>query len=563
MMRRIVYLAVMMTVVACGCRREPVWETLEAAEELMEERPDSALTMLSAVDGKRLTGEAQARHALLLSQAYDKNYIDLTNDSLISIAVDFYSRSDDRRHRMLAYYYQSVIYLNGGYYESGLRSALKALDIAKEFNDITYLSRTETIIGRLYNSTYDYKTAYEWELLALEHTKIAGLKQWLSLLYENIGTELYNLQRFREAIEYLDSASMYSETPVLDVLEVQYISYAFLNDFSGADSIYNEIIHAGFLPPIGVIDIVARRHPEDALNLFNEYSQKNNMPLEALDMDYTIAIAYIKKGDIDSAIQSMDRLVTRQNSLYSKMGANILDTVRHEHDIEITHEQAAKARYYRKVSLISLLISFLAITLAILIITQFRNRQKTRRLQLERNLAILESEYKFIKSQLEHSKDKISEKQKRIVSLEEEVYGLYYLRRLSYQTFLNQFSWIEKLGNIYLDAEASKSTTTDRAIKDIKKNLDEVRTKQFIPSLINLINQYRNNLIERISTECPSILKSELDILALLCANFSPRIISFILSIKPQSIYNAKSSIKRKIEKANPALLSEMDDIFA
>ncbi len=545
-MRKLLVLIVLTASVLCGCHRNPVWQTLDMAESLMEEHPDSALTILSVVDGKRLTGEAQARHALLLSQAYDKNYIDLTNDSLISIAVDFYSRSDDRRHRMMAYYYQSVIYLNGRHLESSLRSALKALDIAKELNDLIYLSRTEAIIGRLYYFTYNFQNAYEWELKSLEHTKLAGLDQWLPLMYENIGKDLQNLQYFRESIEYLDSASMYSETPVLDVLAAQYVSYYFLNNLSAADSIYNEIIHAGFQLPIGVINGIARIHPEDALNLFNEYAQKNNMPLEALDTDMTIAIAYIQQGDIDSALQYIDRFITSQNDIYSDMGANILDTVRHEHDIEIIHEQAEKARYYRKVLLISLLISSLVITLAILIITQFRNRQKTRRLQLERNLAILESEYKFIKSQLEHSKDKISEKQKRIVSLEEEVYGLYYLRRLSYKTFLNQFSWIDKLGTRYIREKKittnGEKTFYDFVAKEISKQFSKNR---FIDELSDMIAQYDETILTEIKQM--SLIKSEQEVLICFMCGISPAVIAILLNKSTRAIYNLKVRIKEKL----------------
>ena len=84
---------------------------LDRAEVLMQQYPDSALHLLESVDNtKSLSERGRARYAVLLSQAYDKNYIDVTNDSLISIATDYFSeRSDDRRYDMLSHYYHARV----------------------------------------------------------------------------------------------------------------------------------------------------------------------------------------------------------------------------------------------------------------------------------------------------------------------------------------------------------------------------------------------------------------------------------------------------------------------
>ena len=73
-----------------GCRKHyPVAEKLLQAEAVMNEHPDSALNLLKGIAQSELQTQAHhARYALLYSQALDKNYIDLTNDSLINIAVD-------------------------------------------------------------------------------------------------------------------------------------------------------------------------------------------------------------------------------------------------------------------------------------------------------------------------------------------------------------------------------------------------------------------------------------------------------------------------------------------
>ena len=52
------------------------WETLMQVESFIEERPDSALTVLQGMDKEALSRkEEKAKHALLLSMALDKNVI--------------------------------------------------------------------------------------------------------------------------------------------------------------------------------------------------------------------------------------------------------------------------------------------------------------------------------------------------------------------------------------------------------------------------------------------------------------------------------------------------------
>ncbi|MDO5396282.1 MAG: hypothetical protein Q4F07_10025 [Bacteroidales bacterium] len=101
-----------------------------------------------------------------------------------------------------------------------------------------------------------------------------------------------------------------------------------------------------------------------------------------------------------------------------------------------------------------------------------------------------------------------------------------------------------------MDAELSPASA-HRAMKDMNNRLSAVKTEEFISGLKDVINKYYNNLLDRISRECPSISDGEQTILALLCGRLSPRIISFILNIKPQTVYNAKSAIKRKLKNSS------------
>lgn len=61
------------------------------AENLMNTKPDSALTLLKNIPVTNIKGkEITAKYALLKSMALDKNYIDTTTFDVLQPAIDYY-----------------------------------------------------------------------------------------------------------------------------------------------------------------------------------------------------------------------------------------------------------------------------------------------------------------------------------------------------------------------------------------------------------------------------------------------------------------------------------------
>ena len=130
-MKRTIILSVFTLLVFGSCQRNSTVELrLNHAEELMSEHPDSAWHILESIDRKALDSRRiRARHALLSSQALDKNYIDVNNDSLIRIAIDYYANHGSYEDRAKAYYYHAIVQGNA----SNTEAAIKALVIAEEY----------------------------------------------------------------------------------------------------------------------------------------------------------------------------------------------------------------------------------------------------------------------------------------------------------------------------------------------------------------------------------------------------------------------------------------------
>lgn len=144
---------------ACQSRIR-VANSLEQAQALMEQRPDSALALLETLPAESLPGRMlKARHALLLSQALDKNFIDLVNDSVISPAVSFYARHGSARERAYTYYYLGCIRYNDRQLDEAVKAMVRAERHALETGDEYLLARIYSCLGRMHQDQYSFVEA--------------------------------------------------------------------------------------------------------------------------------------------------------------------------------------------------------------------------------------------------------------------------------------------------------------------------------------------------------------------------------------------------------------------
>ena len=88
-MKRISFIIATILVCFIGCAPKSVRHTLSDIETFIQERPDSALSILDTMDRVSLTtARSRAHHALLHAMALDKNFIDVSDDSIAQVAVD-------------------------------------------------------------------------------------------------------------------------------------------------------------------------------------------------------------------------------------------------------------------------------------------------------------------------------------------------------------------------------------------------------------------------------------------------------------------------------------------
>ena len=179
---------------------KPVTDALHRAEMLMNEHPDSALAVLNTLSpdamGKNRT---RAHYALLYTQAQDKNYIDETNDSLITIATDYYRHTDDVRRKFLSHYYKGRVLSNAGNYLDATSCYMEAEQLVDAVGDDYLVGLLYAEMGRIYRLYYDYPKSLEAYQKAAECYERAGKIRHRNYMWLNQSGVYRNINRCDES----------------------------------------------------------------------------------------------------------------------------------------------------------------------------------------------------------------------------------------------------------------------------------------------------------------------------------------------------------------------------
>ena len=98
-------LFILLIIVFLSCSRQSRDEILlSSAEELIDERPDSALKIFDSIDDSKLSNKQKMRFYLQRNLAQNKNYIPFSSDSIMREVVSYYDKNGIKKEKQLANY---------------------------------------------------------------------------------------------------------------------------------------------------------------------------------------------------------------------------------------------------------------------------------------------------------------------------------------------------------------------------------------------------------------------------------------------------------------------------
>ena len=137
--------------VSCHRDTDALNMTFSKVEKCMDLCPDSALNLLKGIhDPEKLWGESQATYALLMTQAMDKNYMKFSSDSLIALALNYYTKTQTSPVMYAkALFYHGRVMLELDKEEEALKSFLAAKDVYERTKDHKMLALILEEIGMI------------------------------------------------------------------------------------------------------------------------------------------------------------------------------------------------------------------------------------------------------------------------------------------------------------------------------------------------------------------------------------------------------------------------------
>ena len=269
----------MIVVLLASCNRNtPILEQMNMAENLMNTKPDSALTLLKNIPVTNIKGkEITARYALLKSMALDKNYIDTTTFDVLQPAIDYYLKKGSPDEKLRTYYYQGRIYQNQGDDDSAMQSFLNGCDLKQVVTDSLLLAHTLVAQGTLYLKQYKINEFVQNNIEAAR-------------LYGAIGKGIFEIKSYTNALD----------------------GYVMLNNQSPADSLLSICIPLVQKNPDGevylftsLLTYTIKFSSTDELKSFLDKYQDLEL---SKDETLNFARGYSKIGEQDKALNFLSRI---------------------------------------------------------------------------------------------------------------------------------------------------------------------------------------------------------------------------------------------------------------
>ncbi|MBQ9660315.1 MAG: hypothetical protein IJV37_03485 [Bacteroidales bacterium] len=155
--------AAILVVLLASCAPDRVAATLDSVESYINDRPDSALAVLRALDSTDVRRRAlRARASLLHSMALDKCYIDLQTDSVLAPAIAWYGRRGSPDEKLKTKYYQGRLQYNAGDYQEAIVTYTEALALTDRATDYKYIGFVNQAIADTYAASFQESESFPY-----------------------------------------------------------------------------------------------------------------------------------------------------------------------------------------------------------------------------------------------------------------------------------------------------------------------------------------------------------------------------------------------------------------
>lgn len=535
--------AVVLTIAIAFCSGNDSAKLMDAAESVVWDRPDSALSLLESVNALKLKSKSsKARFSMLYAMALDRNGVDTADLSVIDPAVRYYESHGSDADRMRTFYYQGRMYYNAGDFQTAIKCLMRSREYSVDSKDFVFKGLIASAASDVYaqNNNLTEKirfceeaagcfaeagdTRRAWITTGRLASYYADRKDWVkadslySVFFSSppqdtmvLAEHLLNAARyclFRPGPDPAMSKSLfrkavkeYSARPA----PTDYCVYAYASELSGegkvAERVFAQLEAVGCDPePLAVWKYRVLKHRGD--------------PAGALEMlERSVAC-----GD-SAVIASLNQSVSQAQSDYFKAKSELM---------EKDHKVQVMSRWI--VALVGL-IAFSGV-----VAVSLYNRKKWARRVMDVS-AINEDVKRRLSNELAASSHKDL--------------ALANLRRKYVQTYKLQYSQLNDLCREYLETEGS-GKEKDRIyakVRGIVSVIDGCNQKK----LERMIDESLDGIMRKLHEDLPDATATDFRFIALNILGFDAKTIARIMGYAVQSVYTKRVRLRTRISALDSA----------
>ena len=519
-----------------SCTSHNISRTLKNVESYIMERPDSALTVLESIERSSLkTQRSMAHHALLHAMALDKNYIDVTDDSIAQVAVDFYQKHGPMKNRARALYYLGIAYFNQKQYDKAILEYSKAEKIAKKCDSL-YLGMIYTAMSYTYNNTYNSIGELTYAQKASDVFTDINAKQYMRSSKYRMAVSFHNNDDYNNAVKVYNE--LIDESSSIDYIMIQSIA-GMAHSMLEMDEVDYHIIDSLFRK--AKFEYGAEFEDKDywawAYSLYRIGKNTEAYKLiEGIKVSDEM-IANFWKSRISAYLNDYQTAYTYDkltNKNQNKVIENLLTESLATYQRDYYRTQLESSEYKIKTRTIGLIAIIILTTLLSIIIFLLIIRYVKRQQEEKNKLFEYAEEIKRQLNDAEQNND-FSELKRKYLSL-------YKSRFETIGTLTDQYYQSE--GRTDFESLMFKKVTS--LINEVKN--DSKNRKAFEAMLDNDLNGIMTN----IRNEMPKLKELDYSIFSYLIVGFDATTISRLLDMSVNNIYAHKRRLRIKIEERNP-----------
>lgn len=545
--RLILLTAIALLLIITGCSHTPEEIELNRAEAVIEQHPDSALAILQAIDGSALKGELRARHALLLSQALDKNYIDIADDSIINIALSYYRHDNTRSNEcMMSFYYKANTYFNAGDYSTAIYNLAIADTLAARLGSYSWRGLANSLMAFSLNKLFDHKRNLEYAKRALYYFRLADDSTHIANQIYNVGLAYIETEQYDSALvmfnklpideTYYGSAICLLETGRIDEYRTLISQYPHLEKLPGLLCRYaNKMSREGNI--------------SESEKAINQASLIDSISAHSAKILYSRAALSYVRGDWENYSKYVTQLLNNSYRHTEHFRSFYIPeaNARADEFISELERDNSRQKHHQLILWITAVSVSLIILGLILVITVILHHKKKE--SMMRRLAELlyindqskdtyEAEIKKLTIEKEQLKQKSIALEDKIVGLESE--QLMNVLQAGEDYIRDELDALYKLYQEYIHTPASKVSK-----KQIADKVRSFSKPKFNNTLENIIDIRNSRIVTRMKEA--GFRSNDILLLCYLQSGFSTELISLILNVDANVIYTRKSRLKSRL----------------